>query len=284
MQSILETAAIPVILVVGETFVLTMGSVDLSVEGVMGASCMTLALLVHNDVNNNDFGIFGVLAALLVGVVIGAANGILNAYLRLPSLMVTIGTWFVGLGFAYILFPAHQPGLLYQPLINLVVMKIFGLSPLVYLAAAIVFAAYLVFWGADLGRMLIAIGADEGATIAAGVPVRRYRIAAFVIAGLLSALAGICVAAQLENGYPNAGRDMLFPTIGAAVIGGTLLSGGRGGPAHSAVGVLILVVLGNGMIQLGVGPYTRQIIIGAAIVVAVAASNWHLRGKLRIVK
>ena len=163
-------------------------------------------------------------------------------------------------------------------------LKFFGLSPLVYLAGFVAISAHLVFRYTALGRTIYAIGGDENIAISAGIPVKRYRIAAFVIAGGLSALAGLCVAARIGSGYPNGGRDMLFATIGAAVIGGTLLSGGRGGPIHSLIGVFILIVLANAMIQLGFGPYTRQIIIGATIVVALAISNWQLRSKLRAIK
>jgi ribose transport system permease protein len=261
-----------------------MGSIDLSVEGVMGAACMTVTLLVHNNVNTNDYGVLGIAVAIFVGSLIGLCNGLLNVYVRLPSLIATIGTWFAGLGYAYIIFPAHQPGLLYRPLTDLVVHKIFGLSVIVYISLAILAAAHLVFRYSVLGRAIYAIGGDEEIATLNAIPIGRVRIAAFTIAGTLFAVAGVLVAAQLENGYPNAGRDLLFPTIGAAVIGGTLLSGGRGGPLHSAVGVLTLGVLTNGMIQLGVGSYTRNIVIGAAIILAVAIGNWHLRHRLRVVK
>jgi ribose transport system permease protein len=284
LEVIFEAAAVPAILVAGATFIIVLGSIDLSVEGIMGLACVAVSMLVLNNVTSNDYGVFGIIVAILIGAAFGLMNGCLNVYLRLPSLMATIGTWFVGLGCAYILFPATQPAIRYQPLSDLVTTRIFGLSLLVYLAGLVILLAHLVFRYTVLGRMIYAIGGDENIAISAGIPVKRYRILAFIIAGALSALAGICVAARIGSGYPNAGREMLFSTIGAAVIGGTLLSGGKGGPIHSLVGVFILVVLANAMLQLGFGPYTRQIIVGATIVIALAVSNWQLRSKLRTIK
>jgi ribose transport system permease protein len=284
LQAILEAAAIPLILAVGETFVILLGSIDLSIEGVMGASCMTFVLLVKNNVNSHDLGLWGVALALLVGVGIGLANGFLNAYLRLPSLITTIGTWSAALGMAYIIFPSHQPGLLDERLLDFALDRRLALTPVFYLAAGVTIIAYLVCRYTEFGRMIYAIGGDEVTAIAAGVPVKRFRVAAFAVAGTLFALAGVLVGTQLENGNPNIGHDLLFPTIGAAVIGGTQLSGGRGGPLYSAAGVFILVILDNGMIQVGAGPYTRNILIGAAIVAAVATANWHKRRKLRVIK
>lgn len=284
LQAIIEGGAVSLVLAAGATFVILLGSLDLSIEGVMGASAMTVVLLVKNSVNANDFGWAGVLMALLIGVIFGCINGLLNVYVKLPSIIVTIGTWFVGLGYAYIVFPSHQPGLLYQPLIDIVLTRKLGLSLLVYVAGGILLVAHIICRYTELGRMIYAIGGDETTAIASGVPVGRYRIGAFAISGGLFALGGVMAAAQLENGTPTAGHDMLFSTLGAAVVGGTQLSGGRGGPLHSAAGVFILAVLANGMVQLGAGPYTRNIIIGAMIVTAVASSNWHLRRKLRVVK
>lgn len=284
LQAVLEASAIPLIVAVGATFVIVMGSIDLSVEGIVGVACVLVAILVRNNENANDFGMLGILAVVAVGALLGLLNGALNVYLRLPSLMATIGTWFLGLGLSYIIFPPHQPNILYTPLTNLMIDRAFGFSILFYIAIAIMVLAHLFFRFVPLGRVLYAIGGDEPTAVAAGVPVRQGRLAAFVIAGTLSAIAGIFVAGQLQNGYPNGGRDMLFPAIGATVIGGTLLSGGRGGPFHSAIGVLILAVLQNGMIQLGMEVYTRNIVVGITIVAAVAASNWHFRQKLRVVK
>jgi ribose transport system permease protein len=284
IQAILEAAALPLVLAIGATFVILMGSIDLSLEGIMGLSCVVTAITVANTENANSFGIGGIVLALCSGLLFGALNGLLNIWIRLPSIMATIGTWFLGLGCAYLLFPDHQPNVTYVGLTNLVSHRVGGLNLLVWLAFGLLVCAQIIFRFTPLGRRIYAIGGDERTARAAGLPVSTTRLIAFSIAGLFSAIGGVFITAQLQNGYPGAGRDMLFPTIGAAVIGGTLLSGGRGGPFHSAIGVLILTVLQNGMIQLGLEVYSRTIVVGLAIIFAVVVSNWHLRQKLRVIK
>jgi ribose transport system permease protein len=283
LATILETAAIPLILSTGLTFVILLGAIDLSLEGIMATSSMVLALLVANNVNSNNFGVFGLIASVLVGAVFGSLNGALNAYFKMPSLIVTLGTWFIGLGVAAVLFP-ERPPMIREQIINQLTVRIFGLSAIVYFALFSVIIAYFVLRYTNVGRMIYAIGGDERVALSSGVPVRRYKFAAFVISGVLAALSGSLLSAQLSNGNPAIGDGMLFPAISGAVLGGTLLSGGHGGVLQSAVGVLILEVLTIGLIQSGANPYTQTLIQGGVIILAVTLSTWHQRRKLRIIK
>ena len=284
LQTLLETSAVPLLLAVGITFVVIQGAIDLSVEGITAAVSMSLSLLVANGVNTNNLGLTGVLIALLVGVIFGLGNGLIYVFGRLPSLIVTLGSWFVGLGLATLLFPQRLPQIRDRLVIDLALNRFWGLSPITYIALFVVAGAHILLKYTEFGRMTYAIGGDESVAQASGIKVWRYKVLAFCFSGLLAAVSGIFLTAQLGYGEANTGEGMLFPAISAAVVGGTLLSGGRGGAFQTTIGVLILAVLTNGMIQIGAGPYTRQIIEGAAIIVAVAAGNWHLRHKLRVVK
>ena len=284
LSSILEAAAVPTILAVGITFVIILGSIDLSVEGVMATASMTLALLVTNNVNDNSYGLAGMAAALAVGVAFGLCNGVLNAVLKMPSLIVTLGTWFVGLGVAAVLFPDKVPQINEPLVLDLARSHVLSLSLIVYLAVAVVAVSHLVLNYTAFGRMSYAIGGDEGVLVASGLPVRHCKIAAFAISGFLAAVGGLLLSAQLSNGATNIGDGLLFPAISGAVLGGTTLMGGRGGAIQSAVGALLLEELNNGLIQIGAGPYTRNIISGVVIVTAVAISGWRLRARLRVVK
>ncbi|GAB2921666.1 ABC transporter permease [Paraburkholderia jirisanensis] len=282
--SILEAAAVPSILAVGASFVILLGAIDLSMQGVIAAASMTLSLLVANGINANDFGCGGILIALLVGVLFGALNGLLHVFGRTPSLIVTLGMWFIGLGVAAVLFPDRVPTM-HDPLVlGLSSVHIAGLSLIVYIACAVIAVAYAVLKYTRVGRMIYAIGGDEAIIVASGLPVRRYKLFAFVVSGGVAALGGVLLSAQLGNGNADIGAGQLFPAISAAVVGGTVLSGGRGGALQSALGALILEVLSNGLIQIGAGPYSRNIISGAVILVAVGVTSYHLRRKLRVVK
>lgn len=284
LKSVIEAAAVPAILAAAISFVVIMGSIDLSVEGTMATTSMIVALLVANGVNGNDYGLVGLLAALAVGLGFGFFNAVLNAVLQMPSLIVTLGTWFVGLGIAAVLFPSRVPQINDPLILNLARVRIFDLSLIVYIALAVIIVSQLVLNFTRLGRMIYAIGGDEGLLVASGLRIRWVKIAAFSICGLLAGMCGVLLSAQLSTGNANIGNGLLFPAISAAVLGGTVLTGGRGGAVRSALGALLLEVLNNGLIQIGAGPYTRHIISGAVIVVAVAVGGWHRRRKLRVVK
>ena len=282
--AIFESAAIPTVLAVGMTFIIVQGSIDLSVEGVTASASMVAALLLKNSITDNAWGWWAVVVALLFGAGFGFVNGALYAFLRLPSLIVTLATWFIGLGIATLLFPGRQPQILDSRLTSLAIDKHLGLSALVYVAALVVALGWLLQRLTQFGRLSYAIGADEKTTRQSGLAVRFHKVAAFTLMGLLSGAAGILLSAQLAVGSPVAGQGLLFPTISAAVIGGTLLSGGRGGVIQSVIGVLILEVLRNGMVQWGVDTYLRHVVEGATIIGAVAVGNWRLRSRVRVVK
>ncbi|TCR94770.1 ribose transport system permease protein [Rhizobium sp. BK418] len=284
LKSVIEAAAVPAILAAAISFVVIMGSIDLSLEGNIATTSMIVALLVANSVNGNDYGVAGLLVALAVGLGFGLFNAVLNAVLKMPSLIVTLGTWFVGLGIAAMLFPERVPQINDPLILNLARVRVFDLSLVVYVALVVILASQLVLNYTRLGRMIYAVGGEEGLLVASGLRVRWVKIAAFSICGLLAGMGGVLLSAQLSTGNANIASGLLFPAISAAVLGGTVLTGGRGGAVQSALGALILEVLNNGLIQVGAGPYTRHIISGAVIVVAVAAGGWHRRSQLRVVK
>ncbi|WP_442185654.1 ABC transporter permease [Rhizobium johnstonii] len=284
LKSVVEAAAVPAILAAAISFVVIMGSIDLSLEGIMAATSMIVALLVANGVNGNDYGVMGLLIALAAGLGFGLFNAVLNAVLKMPSLIVTLGTWFIGLGIAALLFPARVPQINDPFILDLARFRIFDISLVVYIALAVIAVSELILNFTTFGRMIYAIGGDEGLLLASGLRVRRFKIIAFAICGVLAGVCGVLLSAQLSTGNANIGSGLLFPAISAAVLGGTVLTGGRGGAVQSALGALILEVLNNGLIQIGAGPYTRNVISGAVIVVAVAAGGWHRRRKMRVVK
>lgn len=284
LQAILDAAAVPLVIAVGLTFVIVMGSIDLSVEGVIATVSITAALLLRNSVNDYDLGWLAVVVSLGVGLAFGLLSGLVYTKLRLPSLIVTLGTWFIGLGVGSYLFPANPPTVEDTTFRSLALEHWWGLQRLDFLALAIVIVGAVVLRHSRLGRTLHAIGGSEELVALAGIRVTRYKATAFVIAGVLASVAALMLTAKLGVGAVNAGSNQLFPAISAVVVGGTLLSGGRGSVTQSAIGVLILTVLANGMILSGVTPFVQQAVVGVIIVAAVAAAGWGHRRPLRIVR
>lgn len=284
LSALLESAAIPSVLAVGLTFVVLQGSIDLSLEGVVSATGMIASLLVANTVTPLQLGPAGLGLALLCGLLFGVLNGAIFIGLRIPSLIVTIGTWFVLLGLATLLFPGTPPVIRDPLLAGLALTKVLGLSIVVYIALMVLAAGVFIERHTRFGRMCRGIGADEAALRLAGVSTRTFKVGAFAICGFLAGVAGLLSASRLGYGEPIQGQGLAFPAVSAVVIGGTLLSGGRGGVLCSIVGVLILEVIRQGLLMSGFDPLLRQVIEGGALVAAVAIGTWHMRRRLRVVK
>jgi ribose transport system permease protein len=284
LTTVLNQSAVPMVVAIGLTFVIVQGSIDLSVEGNMGLCGLLVALLVANSANGNDLGWLGVLAALAVGAAFGLLNGLLFSRLRLPSLMVTLGTWSVGLGCATLLFPGSQPKVADSGLTGIAGNTFLGPNLTFWVAAGVLALAFLVQRYTRFGRLNYAIGGGEEIARLSGINVNRFKTLAFVAAGLLFSVAAILTVSRSGYGNVSIGQGSLFSGVAAVVIGGTLLSGGVGGVLQSAVGVLILTVLANGMVLAGIDPFVQEIVQGAIIIIAVTVSTWPLRARMRVIK
>ena len=159
-----------------------------------------------------------------------------------------------------------------------------GLPHSFWLAAAIVLVGVLIANFTRLGRGLLAIGNNEHIARSSGIPVTRYKIMAFATAGLLSGLAGILATMQLGSGSPDIGYGQLFTVIPAAVIGGTALGGGEGGVMRSSLGVILLIVLNNGLVLAGVNPDYQQAVFGSILIITIVAVAFPQRDRLKVTK
>lgn len=284
LRVIADRSAIPLILAVGMTFVVLQGSIDLSIEGVMAASSLIVALLVLNSRTELDFGLSGIALAILAGMSIGLLNGVVVTRLSVPSFMATLGGWSAALGGAMLL-SGGQP-----PLIHDQALRAFGLGRtlevpnLTIVAILVLILGYVLQNYTRFGRYSMAIGGGEDLVHLSGIPVGHYKVAAFAFSGLLAGLGGVLGSARIGLGHVDIGFGQMLATITAVVIGGTSLNGGRGGVLQSAVGTLTLAVLANGMIFVGITPDIQKAVEGAIILSASLFATWRLRSRLRIVK
>lgn len=288
---LLSSAAIPIVLCMGATFIILMGSIDLSVEGVVALAAVVASLLVANDVTAADAGLWvAIAAALVIGGLMGLMNGLLHIYLKIPSFMTTLGVGFVGLGIA----TATLGGLtvrikdqdfrylsLGRPL-DIPPGKALDIPMAAWIALGAFLVAFLIQERTRFGRWIYAIGTDEVTARHAGIPVERTRIIAFTIAGIFAALGGVLAAAQFGQGHALIGQGRLFTTVTAVIVGGTALSGGVGSVVNTVIGVFIVVVLTNGMVLIGIEPYLQQGVQGLMIIAAVALALD--RSRLTVVK
>lgn len=277
-----QAAMIPLVLGLGATFIILMGSIDLSVEGVLTLGAVILSMLVLNGANANDYGIFAVLAVLLVGACVGFLNGVIHVKLTIPSFMTTLGTWFICVGVANALLGGMAIRINEPWIRGLAIERFLGFPWGVWLALACLAVALVIQNYTRLGRYIYALGGGEELAALSGISVARVRIATFTLAGIFYAIGGILAAAQLGLGNAQIGNGRLFTTVTAVVVGGTALSGGQGGVLQTLVGVLIVVVLSNGMVLMGVPPSVQIGVQGLMIIAAVALSID--RKLMRIVK
>lgn len=285
LRVILDQASVPLIIGVGATLVILMGSIDLSVEGVMGAAGMTFVLLSANDRNGNDLGFAAILVAIAVGIGLGLVSGLIHTQLKVPSFIVTLGVWYVGLGIATILLGSSSiPYLANTETSGWPSRLTLGLPNDFWLAVLVIVAGIVLTRFTRLGRYTYAIGDSEPIARDNGVGVPRFKLYVFVLAGACSALAGVVGSMQLGAGAVTVGIGTLFLTIAAVVIGGTSLAGGKGGIARTALGVLLLTVLNNGLILSGVSPNIQSAVSGGVLVLAIVAAGWPHRSRLRIAK
>ena len=285
LRNVLVQASVPLILVVGATLVILMGSIDLSVQGIMGAAGMAWILLSPNARGGVDLGAGAWAVALGIGLVLGILNGVIYTRFKVPSLVVTLGTWNIGLGLGTILYGDDLlPSLTSDALAQWPTRLTLGLPNSFWLSGAVVLCGALLTAYTKLGRGILAIGNNEPIAVVSGIPVARVKIVGFAIAGLLSGLGGILGTMELGSGSPGVGQGQLFTVIPAAVIGGTALSGGEGGVLRSALGVLLLIILNNGLVLAGVNPDYQSGVFGAILVIAIAAVAWPQRDRLRVAK
>jgi ribose transport system permease protein len=272
MQNISRALAAVGLLAIGQAFVILLGEIDISVGAVVGLATVTTALAVQ------EFGVVGFAAAPLTGAAVGLLNGTIVAKFAIHSVIVTIGTLAIVRGTAYLSTGGQPVTGDFPRAFTWIGDGFIGPLPVpfVILAVALV-GAWVVLRYTTLGPKLYATGGNEEAARLAGLNVTRIKITAFVITGSLAGIAGLILAARINSGQPNLGEGLELQSIAAAVVGGMALTGGRGGIAGVAMGILILTVLQNGLDITNVSSYVQQVLSGVVILLAVIADRLRNR-------
>jgi ribose transport system permease protein len=275
--NILDQITVLGIMAIGMTLVILIGGIDLSVGSVLALAAMVLGYVSHPDYL--DLGVpVGIVAALCAGALCGLVSGLLVTVAKLPPFIATLAMMSVARGLANMITDGSQIIGFPSWFTDLSIVRNFGfLSATVaaMLVLTAVFAAFLVYRAN--GRNLYAIGGSAEVARLSGIPVSRLTNWVYAVCGALAALAGIVLAARLDSVQPSSGVGYELDTIAAVVIGGASLNGGVGSIGGTAVGVLIIGVLRNGLNLLGVSPFIQQVVIGVVIALAVAADTWRRR-------
>jgi ribose transport system permease protein len=275
----LEVAAIGIV-AAGQTFVILTGGIDLSVEAMVSFSGVIAAILIAGtniaggQIAHGLPSWAAIAIALAAGLAIGLLQGVLITQLRMNPLIVTLGFHSMLLGFSLVW--THGAGINIQEDDFLSFLSgsfdLAGLHiPMPFILALIIYGiCWFLLRHTKLGRYTFAIGGNETAARLSGINVSLYKTLIYGLSGLLASVSGILVMGRLQSGAYQNGTDMTLISVAAVVIGGTALSGGVGGIWGTLVGVFIIRVVEAGLVYLDVPSNTKEIVIGAIIVIAVA--------------
>ncbi|MGI6667952.1 MAG: ABC transporter permease [Acetivibrionales bacterium] len=263
--AILTQMSINGILAVGMTFCIIICGVDLSVGNVLSLAGIMVAISLRAGIPT----IPSVLIAILTGVACGFVTGVLIAKGNLPSFIATLGMMSIAQGIALIICEGRA---IYGMMTDLVFYgsgKI-GLIPVAWIIMIICFIiAHFVANHTRFGRYVYMIGANKEAARLSGIKIAVYITLAYSIAGFCAGIGGVLMSGRLNSADAVVGANMGMDAIAATIIGGTSMSGGEGKIVGTFFGALIMSIIRNGMIQLGVGPYPQQVVIGLIIIVVV---------------
>ena len=263
----------------GATFVILMGSIDLSV----GAIVLLVGAVVVIVINGFDLGFSALVVGTALGIILGFANGAVFAFGLIPSFVVTLGSLSVFTGLALELLQGRALQYDFPAFDTLAIGELIPHFPNVALIATLL---WVVMVGVGLktrfGRYMYVIGGGEAVARTSGVPVLRYKIYAFMVSGALAGIAGTLAVARVGAAGPTLGTDLLLNSLATVVVGGTSLSGGVGGVHRTILGVLIITILDDGLNLLGVNQYAQMVIKGLVVITAVLVSQD--RAKVIIVK
>jgi ribose transport system permease protein len=272
------------IMAVGMTFVLIAGEVDLSVGSTYAFSGLATGMLII--AGWTLLPAIGV--GLLTGVAIGLINGVLSTYGRLPSLIATLGMLSIVRGAALILTNGQpvtvnaRNGALPEVLQTFSFIGqgyLFTIIPMQLVFFVIVAVlAWIVLSFSNFGFRVYAVGGSAKAARVSGISVNKVKISAFILMGVLAALAGILGLAFLPSSQAGrTGLGLELDVIAATIVGGASLSGGEGTILGTILGVLIIGVMRNGLVLLGVSPFVQELMIGLVIIIAVGIDKWSTR-------
>jgi ribose transport system permease protein len=264
---VLQTAPATV-MAVGLVFVLSAGEIDLSFGAIVALAALVAALVMRDHPM-----IVGVLAGVGTGAAAGAVNGLLVAYGRLPSFLVTLATMGVIAGIGRSISDLQS-----IPVIDTSFIGFFGggslagiPSLIVWTLAAIAFG-HLVYRHTRFGAHVLAVGDNPRAALVSGIKVARVRLSVLVLSGACAGLAGLLYAGRLQSARYTLGESDLMTVIAAVIVGGTALNGGKGTIFGALVGSLMMGMLNNGLILMGLSVSYQMIIKGLIVLVAVAIS------------
>jgi ribose transport system permease protein len=282
LQSISVFATAPLLLALGQTFVIISAGIDLSLGFVMGLSSVIAAHVANFALTSIGFGPFpsmicGILAGAAITFIPGLVNGWLIAYLRVPPFIGTLGMYGVARGSAYLFAGGMTISITndwYSVIGN---GRIFGIPLLVVLTAIACLIMHYLLSQTRFGQHTYAMGASQAAARRAGINVKNLTMKIYLLSAVMAGVAGALYTGRFSAGAAQAGEPLLLDSIAAVVIGGASLFGGSGNIGGTIAGALVIAVIQYGLVFINVEPFWQFIAVGAVIIVSVLVDQTQRR-------
>ena len=270
--NVMDQCVVVGIVSLGATLVILTAGIDLSVGSVLAVSGVVLGM------SFGPLGVFGaIIASLVAGMVCGMISGLLVTWAGLAPFVATLGMMAIARSQAYVLSGARSFSTIPSEIEWVGSAMLFGL-PFSFLCLLVLYALVWIFLNrTKAGRCIYAIGSNEEAARVAGIAVAKYKTLCYVASGMFCAIASLFLAGRILSIDPIAGTMLELDTIAAVVIGGASLMGGRGSIVGTFFGVVIMVLIRNGLNLMGVDPYWQGTAIGSVIVAALLLDRFFRR-------
>ena len=267
--NILRQTSINAVIATGMTFVILTGGIDLSVGSILGFSGAVAAMMLASGVDS----IIAIPVALIVGLVVGALNGVLVSKGKLQPFIVTLATMTMLRGATLVFTDGKPIGTGFEANSKLFAWfgngYVLGIPVPIIVIIVTFLVALFVLTQTKIGRYVYALGGNEEATKLSGISTDKVKIFVYAISGMMAALAGIIITSRLSSAQPTAGSGYELDAIAAVVLGGTSLAGGTGTIVGTMIGALIIGVLNNALNLMDVSSYFQMLAKGSVILLAV---------------
>lgn len=279
-QNIMRQLSVILIAVTGETLVLLIGGIDLSIGAIIGLSSVCGALIMQFT----GSPLLGLLACIAVGAGVGSLNGLLIARFGLQPFIVTFGTMLTARALGFLLTGGRSIGMLPKPLLEAGRMNVAGIPLVFILGLAVAVVVGYVLSRTAFGRRIYLIGSNPRAAEFSGIKVNRVKFQVYLISGTLAGVAAYVFMMRLGTASPTAGDQLLLQIIGAVVLGGTALTGGEGGIARSVTGAVLIAIIIKSLEIMGAQFWDQMIVIGVLTALGSALGAWLSRRRTRETK
>ncbi|AHM61175.1 inner-membrane translocator [Flammeovirgaceae bacterium 311] len=269
---------------VGQTYVIITGGIDLSATAVI-ATCSVVGGYIMSSDFGPDLGsipliIIGVAAMMAIAMIIGLINGLSVLMLGMPSFMVTLATMIFFSGLAVWLTQSQNIYNLPEEFNNMFYTSVLGIPIPIVIGAILLLLSFFILNKTVLGQWIYSVGMNVKTSKVSGVRVGSTTVFTYVFSGFCLSIAAILYTSRLETGSPVMGQNILLDIIGAVIIGGTSLYGGKGKIYMTVLGAIFIILLDNSLNLIGLSFFMIMIIKGAVILTAVLLNDWKKKSTI----